>query len=246
VQQPSTPQATVYWFVDATVATVSTNGAAPFRLPTRDVEVRGADADATWLYWLESGRVSRVRPERLPLDRLVKMPVAGGALSVVARDLGQVLGFVIDASSAYVATIATGGRGRVLRLPLAGGPPTVLASGLGWPDEHTTVALDDAYVYWTAAGDRLVRVDKSAAGAAPTTVVTGFEPSRVGDESAYALDGTYVYWTSKAGVQRARKDGSSTPEILVPAAPKESLGALAVDAANVFFVSGSAVLRLTK
>jgi hypothetical protein len=245
VEQPSTPQATVYWFVDATVATVSTSGAAPFRLPTRDVEVRGAGADATWLYWLESGPVSRTRPERLPLDRLVKMPAAGGAPSVVARDLGRVLGFVIDATSAYVATLAAGGRGRVLRLPLAGGASTVMASDLAWPDEHTTLALDDAYVYWTA-GNRLVRVDKSAAVAAAATMVNGFEPSWVGDESAYALDATYVYWTSKAGVQRARKDGSAAPELLVPAAPTEPLGAIAVDATDVYFTSGSAVLRRTK
>jgi hypothetical protein len=245
VQQPSTPQATVYWFVDATVATVSTSGDAPFRLDTRDVEVRGAGADAMWFYWLESGRVSRIRPEELPLDRLVKMPVAGGATSVVARDLGRVLGFAVDATSAYVATLATGGRGRVLRLPLAGGASTVVASDLAWPDEQTTLALDDAYLYWTS-GDRLVRVDKSAAGAATATVVSAFVPSRVGDESAYSLDDTYVYWTSKTGVQRARKDGSAPPELLVPAAPAEPPRAIAVDATNVFFTSGSAVLRLTK
>lgn len=238
IQQPSTPEAVVYWTVDSTIATAFKNGDAPVFLKTGNIEVRGVATDAQWVYWLQSGAVSRVRSEDLPTDRLVKMPIAGGKPTVVATNLGDAVEFAVDATFAYVATITTGHKGRVLRLPITGDASTAIAVDEVWPDEQTTLALDASHVYWTV-GDRLVRLDKSApARSTPSDVVKGFDAVSTGSSRAYTIDDTHVYWTSPTAVMRAEKDGSAPPERI---ATGKRLGAIAVDATDVFYVSADSM-----
>jgi hypothetical protein len=238
IQQPSTPQAVVYWIADPTVATISTRGEAPSFLKVGNVEVRGVAADAAWVYWLQGGEVSRVTPEHLPMDRLMKMPLAGGTPSVVTAKLGNAVDLAVDATSVYVATVVADKKGAIVRVPIAGGAPTAMTVDETWPDEQTTLALDATHLYWTA-GDRLVRLSKTApARSAPADVVKGFDALTIGEARTYAIDDTHVYWTSKTAVMRARKDGSAPPERLIEG---KRLGVIAVDATDVFFVSADAM-----
>lgn len=233
IQQPSTPVAIVYWVVYSTLASVFKNGDVPAFANPGNAQVYGVAADAKWVYWLQSGQVSRVIPAHLPFDRLMKMPVTGGKSSAVAAKLGSAIDFVIDASDAYVATV-TKKQASVLRVPLAGGVPTTIWAGEAWPEERTTLAVDATHVYFPIA-DRLVRVDKSArAAGAAADVVKGFDAVSLGSARAYAIDEHHVYWTSASAVMRANKDGSAPPERI---ASGKNLGAIALDASNVFYVS---------
>jgi hypothetical protein len=76
-----------------------------------------------------------------------------------------------------------------MKVPLAGGTPTTLASGQMMPLD---LAVDATSVYWTdSTGGTVMKVP--LAGGTPTTLASGqSSPDYI------AVDGTSVYWTNDA------------------------------------------------
>ena len=132
-------------------------------------------------------------------DKIKRIPVAGGALSVVANGNELILhrGLALDSTHVY-----WGDHSGIRRVAKTGGAVQVLVAGT----DSANLAVDDTYVYWTELGfgdGRVRRVLK--AGGAAQNVATGRD-----GPYAVALDATHVYFTElhTGKVYQVGKDGS--------------------------------------
>jgi von Willebrand factor type D domain/Bacterial Ig-like domain (group 2) len=140
--------------------------------------------DATCVYWTNND------------NTVMKVPIAGGTPTTLAS--GPSSGplpdaIAVDATSVYWTTsqsyLTPAGTysavGAVMKVPIAGGTPTTLASGQG----GSAIAIDATSVYWTNyLGGTVMKVP--IAGGTPTTLASGQ------DSYAIAVDATSVYWTN--------------------------------------------------
>ncbi len=80
-------------------------------------------------------------------DALSAVSTSGGPVSVLAGGFAGTTSFAVDSAHVYAA-VATGSGtdGAIVRVPVAGGSPTVLAAAQ-WLPQH--VAVDANFVYWT-------------------------------------------------------------------------------------------------
>ncbi len=207
----------------------------------------GVAIDATSIYWTAS------------LDGTVmKANLDGSNVTVLADNQFTPTDIVVDSTSVYwlsqVSTVF--GHGLVSRVPLAGGPLTVLASGL--PSTGAGLAVHAGSVYFESDGTF------SAYDAGPVMTV----PIGGGDVAAavsgallgegVAADDTDIYWGGSDGgvwgsVTRTAIDGGSSTMLtsLFGYAPS----ALVIDEANVYWadlfnvsqtpLSGGGVTTLT-
>jgi hypothetical protein len=167
-----------------TVGKLLTSGGTPAPLGLSPAALNGLAVDATNVYW---GTASSV----------MKAPIAGGG---TATPLVSVNGspVAVDASNLYYGFHGLGGGntyGPVLQLPLAGGTPTTLATGLHMVDG---IAVDAANVYWADNSGSVLRVP--IGGGAVTTLAT--KQVLCGD---IAVDATHVYFTTVSAVLKAPK-----------------------------------------
>jgi hypothetical protein len=136
------------------------------------------------------------------------------------------LGVAVDATSIYWTTPAPDEH--VIKMPLAGGPPKLLTSGL--PVGYG-LAVDTTSVYFTG-GDSVTKVPLD--GGTPTTLASGQN-----QPNALVVDATNVYWTTlgtgqqrDATVMKVPLAGG-TPTVI---ATGPSLWGLAIDATNVYWL----------
>jgi hypothetical protein len=94
----------------------------------------------------------------------------------------------VDATSVYWTTGSTVAGGTVMKVPLAGGNPTTLASRQD--DPPYGIAVDVTSVYWTNTTAGSV-MSVALAGGKPTTLASGQSAPR-----DIAVDATSVYWTN--------------------------------------------------
>jgi outer membrane protein assembly factor BamB len=173
----------VYWVDGAIESVPKTGGTVTTVLP--GVEAGALAVDATNLYWSA-------------IDGLHKMPLAGGSdtlLGIPFDPEPELLGPVaatalaVDGANVYYAMNSLAGPGSVGYIPIAGGTPTVLASGrIG---DLMAIVIDDRNVYWvegygTIQQGAIAAVPKT--GGQVTVLVTGLS-----DPMAVAADGTGVY-----------------------------------------------------
>jgi hypothetical protein len=150
---------------------------------------------------------------------------------------------VVDATNVYWTDSGTQGSsdGSIWKAPLAGGTPTLLASGQPNP---SAIAVDGANVYWTNFGapngsGSVMQVP--IGGGTPVTIA-----SELPDPRAIATDGSYVYWLSTAiGVYKAPVGGGPTTTLAggLPSIPYA--WDLAVDDTSVYFTAEQSIMKLT-
>jgi hypothetical protein len=184
--------------------------------------------DATSVYWTEfvtNGGAVR------------KVSINGGGTTLLATSLYSPSYLALDATSVYYTeygtTSGTGSSsyinassGYLKKVPLAGGSPTVLASGLNWPKG---IGVDSTNVYFTEWGNSVGSVKYvpvSAVNGSPTPVIinlpNGTTTPATGLNAPYnlALDPNdqYVYWTESdfGSIKRAL---TATSSITIPSAP---------------------------
>lgn len=146
----------------------------------------------------------------------------------------------VDATTVYWAERNIGAfTGRVLSIPLEGGPPTVLASGSMDP---VGIAVDDANVYWTDTADpdgQVMKLPKS--GGAPTALATE-QPWAHG----IAIDAANIYWTNTVSMDQGSVNtmpiGGGAPTTL--AAQQDSPHSIAVAGGSVFWATLVGVMRV--
>jgi hypothetical protein len=125
----------------------------------------------------------------------------------------------------------------VVKAPLDGGAPTVLAAS----PAPSGIAVDDTYVYWTdqLGGNGVMRVPIDG-GATVTLVHGNLDGGQPYQATAITLDANNVYFTSPYGpsagyVMSVPKDGGA-PFVIASGQGYPDWG-LAVDATNVYWVN---------
>lgn len=133
------------------------------------------------------------------LDALMKAPIGGGEAIELAKN-APAHKLVVDAKSIYwTSGNVTGidvGKGKVSRMPLAGGTPVVLAEGLNWP---AGIATDAENVYFTDRHDGKVMRVPLAGG--PVVVLAEQQYSSL----AVVLDDKAIYWIGAESITKLAK-----------------------------------------
>jgi formylglycine-generating enzyme required for sulfatase activity len=150
------------------------------------------------------------------------------ALVTLASGRAGPAAIAVDATNAYWTDSADG---TVMKVPLDGGVPTLLASGqtpefvTSFP---TPIAVDATSVYWTNT-HAVMKV--ALGGGAPTTLATGLS-----QPGAMAVDATNVYWTDgSAGAVMKVPLGGGTPVTLASVATTPN--SIAVDGTSVYWTN---------
>lgn len=181
----------------------------------RRLYVHGAD-----VIWAEGVPLAQAP---IGAGRIRRAPLAGGAAVTVA---GGVSGdtftpFATDAASLYIADAD-----KVLRVPIAGGPPELLYRGPGGPYGILDIAVADQQVYFLDANG----VRRTPAAGGGSVLVSGHAglhtPVRM------AIDATHVYWADLTAVFSApRTGGAATPL----AQNRAAISDMATDGQHVYF-----------
>jgi hypothetical protein len=166
----------------------------PTLLAYKGVSIDCMALDATYLYWGQSSAQSPVVRSGL----IAKMPRTGGSPTVIATLPAPLyaVGIAIDGSNAYF-TLSTARpmvpdvpEGAVMKVPLSGGTPTMLAPS----PSPGPLALASGVLYWVDRGTgpdgRVQKVGVD--GSAITTLAQTNYPRLIG------VDATDVFWTAEA------------------------------------------------
>lgn len=177
-----------------------------------------------------------------------KVPIGGGALSVVVAASWVPKLFIEGDTMFWISyDYAKPETSAVTRMPLTGGAPQNLVTGIGYV---TGLALDATYAYWVdGAGGTVSRVPK--AGGSPTTLATGLQsPQRVavnGDEVFVTQQGS---GTGPVGSVLRLPASGGTPTVL--ATDQHHPTEIVATARGVFWInegdqgSGGAVMAMGK
>jgi hypothetical protein len=132
----------------------------------RNEKLKGMEtmASSTHLLDVDGSHVYFADPER---GVVLRVPKAGGPMTVVARDTESVTALKVDATHVYLATSSPGPptseptKPRLLRVPKSGrARPSVLSV---LESEATALAVDGSHVFWV--GDRVLSwIEKTSGG----------------------------------------------------------------------------------
>ena len=170
----------------------------------------------------------------------LQMPTGGTPVKLWSPSAGDQNppAIAVDATSVYWLTRSTGApNGNVMSLPLTGGTPVTLASGL---NGDYAIAVDSTSVYW-ALGDTVMKVPLGGGG--PVTLVSG--TGNTPPHQALAVDAAHVYWTASKGITKVPLAGGSAT--LLAASLSGGYG-LALDDTSVYWTDhdGGQVLKIAK
>jgi hypothetical protein len=170
--------------------------------------------DPAFVYWGE------YRP---CLGVLMKVPKAGGNPTSIASSNQQPPGqLAVDATNLYSSSFGAG----VFKLPLAGGPPVVLASG----GAYNLVIAGQTVVWSSANGLRRVPI----AGGTPVEI------SPETTARSLATDGTDVFWGRGNGQVVSKPIAGGSEKVL---ANYQYPRGIAVDATSVYWTADDNVIR---
>jgi hypothetical protein len=165
-------------------AATACSGAGPTTLATENGEPAGIAVQNGTVYWANLG------------GTIMSVPSGGGTPTTLATGQSQPSAIAVDGSSVYwtntgqacavqPGTCGATPDGSVMRVPLAGGTPTPLATGLCGPN---SIAIDAVNAYVVVSSASILKIP--LAGGAPTTLAHGFSIGTL------AVDATSVYYTS--------------------------------------------------
>lgn len=197
------------------IVTVPLGGGSPVALATGDAsQIPSAIAiDATNFYWAS-----------VPDGAIMKRALAGGAAVTLVSGPGTSGPIAVDATSVYWVSQDIGEP--LMKVPIAGGSPVVLAATLAYYPGN--IAVDATSVYW-AAGGYLMKVPLG--GGCPVTVATG-------GGGTVVVDALNAYWTGadpgQSGTLMKAPLAGGTPVVL---ADQVDASPIAVNATSVYWMT---------
>jgi hypothetical protein len=207
--------------VPATVQSIAAGGGSMTQLASATA-FGGVAADATYAYWT----ASVAAPAGGSSGSLDRAPLAGGTAETIATGQNSPSGIAIDSANAYFAAAASGSpNGNVMKAPLDGGAPVVLAMG-GQPD---SLAVDSTTVYWADVGFGTIQSVPIAGGSSATVALAQPDPTGIA-----VLDGEAFWVTGGGNVVAATTDGGAPTSL---ATGQSSPTAIAVDAVDVYWAN---------
>jgi hypothetical protein len=223
----------VYWTtMDGSVMKVPMSGGAPVTIASSSEAAGQIATDGAFVYW-EAGGV------------LQKVAVDGGPVTTLATSFFPVA-LAVDGAGVYglmeqdtwepevVGGQETNPPALVTKVPVGGGPATVVGTGSGHPLGQ--LAIDDDAVYWAEADDLYNRIMRASKGGGATTALYS-EPSTGLDLEGPVVDATNVYWTTvNDGAVRSVPKGGGAATALTPGfGLSEDRRGVAVDATGVYW-----------
>jgi hypothetical protein len=163
-------------------------------------------------------------------------PPGGCQPVALASGLSSAHGIAVDSTSAYLAVgWGAGANGQIVKVPLAGGSLSVLASGLESP---ARLAVNASDVYWAGYGSNAIMAVPLAGGAMATVVANEWHPWSV------AVDSTNLYWTDPLGSPAVKTVplAGGTPVTLWKVTTGGGPWDLVVDHGDVFWAAVSDVM----
>jgi len=181
----------IYYFNGSTLTVITTAGAAVKTLTPSSTNAGNATADATNLYWTNN------------VQQVLMMPFSGTTATVLTTlvapgdFLGATQPISVDPSGVYVPANPGAGEDAVLRIPLAGGAATTVATFASAFNGVPGIVSDGKNVYWANNfGFALMRAPVTG-GTAVTISCDVEKPEGI------AQDATHVYWTTEGGSVKA-------------------------------------------
>ncbi len=132
-----------------------------------------ADSDGS-VYWVDRGTAA--------VNGAVVRAFPDGKVTELARANIRPVHLAIDATDVYFSNIDGD---QIMRVPKVGGTPAVVVSG---PGSQTSLAVDEARVYWTSEGE--------VTSALKTTGVTTVHAKGQANPTSVALRGDEVLWVN--------------------------------------------------
>jgi hypothetical protein len=179
-----------------------------------------------------------------PNPSLFAVPLSGGAPRALSDHLG-LDELLVDGADVYstvcVVAIDYPSEGGVVRIPLAGGESTTLASGeVAEGRCPTSLAVDETHVYWLLR-DAVRRIPK---GRSKVETL-----ARIGGATSLAIDKTHVYVAGHDEIVMMPKPGEGDePEAPKTISPASDAVAIAVDDTTIYWLEerGTGYRRLSK
>jgi hypothetical protein len=178
---------TVYWFDGATLHGIATTGGAITTAHPSSENVFNATADDANLYWIDDHQ------------HVLKLPFGATTASVLTTlappsdFLGLSQPITVDGTGVYAPANPGGGKDAILKIPLAGGTPTTVATFDGAYNGVPGIVSDGTDVYWANNFNAAVMRAPVTGGPAATVSCGPAKPNGI------AMDAHNVYWTTDAG-----------------------------------------------
>jgi hypothetical protein len=194
----------------------------------------GIAVDATGVYWTNNG-------PSWNSGTVMKVPIAGGAVSTLAAGQGLGDGIAVDSTSVYWPNLALSADGglpltfTVMKIPVGGGTPTPVVPAeslfLQAPTPSPCVAVSGSNIFWTSSFQGGTVMTAAASGGPATTLAT----DQIG-AFGIAVDANSVYWANYNGTTIVKVPiGGGTPTTLAsgPLFPWN----IVVDTSNVYWTT---------